>query len=56
METAHLTKTYYKIGEQKEKMRSLGTKGNPITSQRISARIQYPNGGILLPEHDMFRV
>jgi hypothetical protein len=37
-------------------MRSLGkNKSNPITSKRISASVQYPNGGILLPEHDMFR-
>jgi len=33
-----------------------GKKSNPITSQRISGSVQYPNGGILLPEHDMFRV
>jgi len=55
METVHLTNVLQNW-RTKIKIRSLGTKSNPITSQRISASVQYPNGGILLPEHDMFPV
>lgn len=52
MGTVHLTKSVLQKWRTKIKVWSLGTKSNPITSQRISASVQFPNGGILLPEHD----